>query len=51
MPDLVASRSRSRRIVIGFYGAKPGAKDPAKMGFWRANGFTAETVTNEASRL
>lgn len=43
-PDLVASRKR--RIVIEIYGEKSSVNDPAKMGFYRENGFTAVTVPN-----
>ena len=43
-PDLVASRKH--KVVIEVYGERSSAKDPAKMGFYRANGFTAVTVPN-----
>ena len=46
-PDLVASRNL--RIVIEIYGAKSSANDAAKMGFYRANGFTAVAVPNEVA--
>ena len=44
LPDLVASRRM--KLVIEIYGEKSSVKDAAKMGFYRANGFTAVTVPN-----
>ncbi len=46
-PDFVASRKS--KIVIEIYGTKSSIKDPAKMEFYRANGFTAVTVPNEVA--
>jgi len=34
------------KLVIEIYGEKSSAKDPSKMEFYRANGFTAVTVPN-----
>jgi hypothetical protein len=43
-PDLVASRSR--KIVVEDCGEKSSVRDAAKMGFYRANGFSVVTVPN-----
>ena len=43
-PDLVASNRH--KLVVEIYGEKSSVKDAAKMGFYRANGFTVVTVPN-----
>ena len=44
LPDLVASRRM--KLVIDIYGEKSSVKDAAKMELYRANGFTAVTVSD-----